>query len=202
MPTAKAGAQCQVPVPSPPPRHGGRQGLWGQARPMGAGEADGGNRRWWGQVRPMGAASHRPHARARQHRTLGKPPGQIPSQHSPLAQGFPDETNQRNKEKSEILLRIPNPIKSKSKENPNIQCRSNRNPNSQCKSKYTIGNKANPRVQILPVILSKSNLLHQPAELNSPEGVSESICQHLRTRHVVDLYCTFCNGFMARVVPE
>jgi len=29
----------------------------------------------------MGAASHRPHARARQHQILGKPPGQIPSQH-------------------------------------------------------------------------------------------------------------------------
>jgi hypothetical protein len=33
-----------------------------------------------GQARPMGAVSHRPHDRARQHRTLGKPPGQIPSQ--------------------------------------------------------------------------------------------------------------------------
>ena len=36
----------------------------------------------WGQARPMGAVSHRPHARARQHQTLGKPPGQIPSQHN------------------------------------------------------------------------------------------------------------------------
>jgi len=80
MPAAKAGAQCRVPVPSPPPRHGGRRGRWGQARPMGAGEANGGRRGWWGQARPMGAASHRPHSRARQHRTLGKPPGQIPSQ--------------------------------------------------------------------------------------------------------------------------
>jgi hypothetical protein len=62
MPTAKAGAQSRVPVPSPPPQHGGRRG-------------------WWGQARPMGAVSHRPHARARQHQTLGKPPGQIPSQH-------------------------------------------------------------------------------------------------------------------------
>ena len=34
----------------------------------------------WGQARPMGAVSHRPHARARQHQTLGKPPGQIPTQ--------------------------------------------------------------------------------------------------------------------------
>jgi len=34
----------------------------------------------WGQARPMGAVSHRPHARARQHRTLGKPPSQTPSQ--------------------------------------------------------------------------------------------------------------------------
>jgi len=80
MPTAKAGAQCRVPVPSPPPRHGGRRGRWGQARLVGAGEAGGGRRGWWGQARPMGAVSHRPHARARQHRTLEKPPGQIPSQ--------------------------------------------------------------------------------------------------------------------------
>jgi len=53
---------------------------------MGAGEADGGRRGWWGQVRLVGAGeanggrSHRPHARARQHRTLEKPPVQIPSQ--------------------------------------------------------------------------------------------------------------------------
>jgi hypothetical protein len=52
MPTAKAGAQSRVPVPSPPRRHGGRRGRWGQARLVGAGEAHGGR----------------------------KPPGQIPSQ--------------------------------------------------------------------------------------------------------------------------
>ena len=61
MPTAKAGAQCRVPLPSPAPRHGSRRG-------------------WWGQARPMGAISLWPYARARQHQTLGKPPGQIPSQ--------------------------------------------------------------------------------------------------------------------------
>jgi len=50
MPTAKAGAQCRVPVPSPPPHHGageadeGRQGRWGQARLVGAGEANGGRK--------------------------------------------------------------------------------------------------------------------------------------------------------------
>jgi len=47
---------------------------------MGAGEANGGRRGWWGQARPMGAASHMPHAPARQHRTLGKAAGQIPTQ--------------------------------------------------------------------------------------------------------------------------
>jgi len=52
MPTAKAGAQCRVPVPSPPRRYGGKRGWWGQARLVGAGEANGGR----------------------------KPPGQIPSQ--------------------------------------------------------------------------------------------------------------------------
>jgi len=55
MPTAKAGAQCRVPVPSRPPRHGGRRGRQGQARPTGASEADGGKRGWWGQARPVGA---------------------------------------------------------------------------------------------------------------------------------------------------
>jgi len=55
MPTAKAGAQCRVPVPNPPPDHGGRRGRWGQARLVGAGEADGGKRGWWGQARLVGA---------------------------------------------------------------------------------------------------------------------------------------------------
>jgi hypothetical protein len=41
MLTAKAGAQCRVPVPSPPPRHEGRRGRWGQARLVGAGETGG-----------------------------------------------------------------------------------------------------------------------------------------------------------------
>jgi len=48
MPTAKAGAQRRVPVPSPPPRHGGRRGRWGQARQVGAGETGGGRRGQWG----------------------------------------------------------------------------------------------------------------------------------------------------------
>jgi hypothetical protein len=52
MPTAKAGAQCRVPVPSPPRRHGGRRGRWGQARLVGAGEAGGGSE-------ANGAVSHR-----------------------------------------------------------------------------------------------------------------------------------------------
>jgi len=63
---------------------GGRQDWWWQARLVGAGEAGRGRRGWWGQAKPMGVVSHRLHARARQHQTLGKPPGQIPSQHSPF----------------------------------------------------------------------------------------------------------------------
>jgi hypothetical protein len=82
MPTAKAQAQSRVPALGPPRQHVGRRGRWGQARLVGASEADGGRRGWWGQARPMGAVSHRPHARDRQHQTLGKPPGQIPSQQS------------------------------------------------------------------------------------------------------------------------
>jgi len=71
MPTAKAGAQCRVPVPSRPPRHGGKRGRQGQARPMGASEAGGGRRDRWGQARLVGAGE------ANGGR---KPPGQIPSQ--------------------------------------------------------------------------------------------------------------------------
>jgi len=71
MPTAKAGAQCRVPVPSRPPCHGGRRGRPGQVRLKGASKADGGNRGCWGQARPVGAG-----------KTDGgrKRPGQIPSQ--------------------------------------------------------------------------------------------------------------------------
>ena len=77
MPTAKAGARSRALVP--------RLGLM---LSMVAGEVDGGRRGWWGQTRLVGAGevngavSHRPHARARQHWTLRKPPGQIPSQHN------------------------------------------------------------------------------------------------------------------------
>jgi len=66
---------------------------------MGASEAGGGKRGWWGQARPMGAVGHRA-------KSLVNTP--------PLAQGFPDELkqNQSNKQKSEILLRVPlNPMK-------------------------------------------------------------------------------------------
>jgi len=87
MPTAKAGAQCRVPVPSPPPRHGGRRGWWGQARPMGASEAGGGRRGWWGQARPMGAVSHRA-------KSLVNTP--------PLAQGFPDKVKQNQKKQTKV----------------------------------------------------------------------------------------------------
>jgi len=90
----------------------GKRGRWGQARLVGAGETGGGRRGWWEQARPMGAVSRRA-------KSLVNTPS--------LAQGFPDEVkqNQRNKQKSEILLQVPNP---KSKENPSIQYRSNRNP--------------------------------------------------------------------------
>jgi hypothetical protein len=80
MPTAKAGAQCRVPVLSRPPRHGGRRGRLGQARPTGANEADGGKRDRWGQARLVGAGE------ANGGR---KPPGQIPSQHDVLHPKLP-----------------------------------------------------------------------------------------------------------------
>jgi hypothetical protein len=77
----KPNADCQSRSPMPSTSAEPSSSPWGQARPMGAGETGGGRRGWWGQAKPMGAVSRRPHARARQHHTLGKPPGQIPSQH-------------------------------------------------------------------------------------------------------------------------
>jgi hypothetical protein len=52
------------------------------------------------------------------------------------------------------------------------------------------------------MILAESNLLHPFAEYNSPEGLSESVCQHLRTCHVLDLDLAFGNGFINRVELE
>ena len=63
MPTAKAGAQCRVLVPSPPPRHGGRRGRWGQARLVGAGEAGGDRRGQWGPQ----ATGHMPEPASTKH---------------------------------------------------------------------------------------------------------------------------------------
>jgi len=77
----KLNTDCQSRSPMPSASAELSSSARGQARQMGAGEADGGRRDWWGQVRSMGAASHRPDARVHQHRGLRKPPGQIPSQH-------------------------------------------------------------------------------------------------------------------------
>ena len=52
------------------------------------------------------------------------------------------------------------------------------------------------------MILSESNLIHKFAEFNSPESLSESVCLHLRSCHVLDLDLVFGNRFMNRVVPE
>jgi len=142
MPTAKAGAQCRVPVPSPPPRHGGRRGRWGQARLVGAGETGGGRRGWWGQARPMGAVSLRPYARARQRQTLGKPPGQIPSQHSPFGprlsrRNRTKETNKSLRSSSKFQIPLnPNPkkIQTYSVNPTGIQINS-ANPNTQSETK-------------------------------------------------------------------
>jgi len=89
----KRNANCQS--RSPMPSTSAELSAWGQARQMGAGETGGGRRGWWGQARAMGAASHRPHARARQHRTLEKPPGQIPSQHSPFGPRLSKQINKQ-----------------------------------------------------------------------------------------------------------
>ena len=48
MPTAKAKAQCRVPLPRAPPRHGGRWGGLGLTRVVRPGEAGGGRLGQWG----------------------------------------------------------------------------------------------------------------------------------------------------------
>jgi len=94
MPTAEAGAQCRVPVPSRSSRHRGKPGRQGQARPTGASQTARGKLGRQGQARPMGASEAGGGRRDRwgQARLVGageanggrKPPGQIPSQHSPF----------------------------------------------------------------------------------------------------------------------
>jgi hypothetical protein len=49
MPTAKAGTQSRVPVPSPPPRNGGRRGRRGPARLVEADKAGGSRGGQWGR---------------------------------------------------------------------------------------------------------------------------------------------------------
>ena len=74
--------QCRLPKPEPNAEYQCRALLLA----MGASEAGGGRRDWWGQARLVGAGEanggRKPPAscRARQHQTPGKPPGQIPSQ--------------------------------------------------------------------------------------------------------------------------
>jgi len=128
---------CRLPKPEPNAEYQCRVILI----TLGAGEADGGKRGSWGQARPMGAVGHRA-------TSLVNTP--------PLAPGFPDEVkqNQRKKRKSEILLQVPNPIKSKE---------NSANPNTQSETKET---------QVLPVLLSESNLLPKFAKFNSPESLS------------------------------
>jgi len=113
----KPNADCQSRSPMSSTSAEPSSSPWGQARPMGAGEAGGGRRGWWGQARPMGTASHRPHARACQHRTLGKPPGQIPGQHSPFGPRLSrriisKETNESLRSSLEFQIPLnPNPKK-------------------------------------------------------------------------------------------
>jgi hypothetical protein len=69
---------------------------WGQARLVGAGEANGGRK-------PPASC------RARQHQTLGKPPGQIPSQHHLFGDVIVPE---ESKEESKKQIDIPQPVAS------------------------------------------------------------------------------------------
>jgi len=108
-PTITSGDQCQASLP----------GL-ALLLSMGAGEAGGGKRDWWGQARPTGAVRHRPHARAHQHQTLGKPPGQIPSQHkrerkigkdqNPNKDTLPRDQIQTQSKHTNPTKSCPNPI--------------------------------------------------------------------------------------------
>jgi hypothetical protein len=122
----------------------GRRDQWGQARLVGTGETSGSRRGWCGQARPMGAV-------CRWAKSLVNTP--------PVAQGFPDEVkqNQRNQQKSQILLQVPNP---KSRDNPSIQYRSNWNPT------YTV------QIQIHNLKQRKSQSpAHDPIRVQSPAQI-------------------------------
>jgi len=100
--------QCRLPKPEPNAEYqcrtliltmgageadGGKRGWWGQARPMGASEAGGGRRGWWGQARLVGAGE------ANGGR---KPPGQIPSQHSPFGPRLSKRSETKPKKQTKV----------------------------------------------------------------------------------------------------
>jgi len=71
----KPNADCQNRSPMPSISAELSSSPWGQARMTGASEADRGKRRRWGQATLVGAGEANGGC---------KPPGQIPSQHSPF----------------------------------------------------------------------------------------------------------------------
>ena len=187
----KPNADCQSRSPMPSTSAEFSFSAWGQARQMRAGKAGGGRRDWWGQATSMWVASHWPGARVLQHRGPRKPPSQIPSQHSPFGprpskQNNTTNVSLRSSSKFQIQL-YPNPKEIQiNSVNPSIQSE----------------NKEIHIIQILPVILFKSNVLYKFAEFNSSKGLSESICQHFRICHVLELDLAFGFGFINRVVSE
>jgi len=89
----KPNADCQSRSPMPSTNAEPSSSPWGQARPMGASEAGGGRRDRWGQARLVGAGE------ANGGR---KPPGQIPSQHSP----FGPRLSRRNETKPKKQTKV------------------------------------------------------------------------------------------------
>jgi len=70
----KPNADCQSRSPMPSTSAGPSSSPWGQARPMGAGEAGGGRRDWWVQARLV---------RAGEANGGRKPPASCPSPPAP-----------------------------------------------------------------------------------------------------------------------
>jgi len=106
----KPNANCQSRSPMPSTSAELSSSPWGQARPTGASEADRGKWGRQGQARLVGTG---------EANGGSKLPGQIPSRHSPFGPRLSRQMKQcqTNKRKSKILLHVPNPIQSKSKEN-------------------------------------------------------------------------------------
>jgi hypothetical protein len=125
----------------------------------------------------MGAVSHRPHARARLHQTQGKPPGQIPSQHSPFGPRLSRRNETKPKKQTNKSLR------------PSSKFQIQLNPNPTKIQAYSVDPRRVQIIQIMPRILSppcRGQLPPQFHRAYSPIGLSGESSSHNHDQRVQD----------------